>query len=213
MTMTAERNLRGRTAARAGRGSVRTPLVVSPFVATVSGAAVVAAAFWSATLWAAAFLATVHAAEDEVTIEVTGEVGARCVLGEHEEAIDLGRLGEAASKEIALEVDCNAPFALAVTSAHGGLVHQGGVAFVGSFTESLPYTLELELALEDPEGLLALACASAEMTEPTTCAGQSEDSIAIARTAALTLAWNPAPHVFLAGLYTDELTVTVSVLP
>ena len=154
-------------------------------------------------------------AQEEVTVTVTGEIEPSCGLSATELDVDLGTVTEETSADFSLTVDCNHPFTYELSSANGGLAHEGGIVFVGNFTELLPYSLAFALPVEDPPGTLGATCASAalEAPSPPCGSGSSGSSIAIGQTASFTVSWSTADHILLAGLYADELTFTVSVQP
>jgi len=156
------------------------------------------------------------AAQEEVIVTVTGEIEPSCGLSAGSGTVDLGALDQKTSERFAVGVDCNHPFTYTLSSQNGGLRHEGGIAFVGNFTELLPYEIEIDLPLEDGDtARINQTCDSdAIRAGAVTCGfADSGTSIAIEQTALFEVRWSTTDRILLAGTFADELTLSVAVRP
>ena len=160
-------------------------------------------------------------AQEEVTVEVTGEIAASCGLVSPTAPVDLGWLHEKTSHRFSIGIDCNHPFALALQSRHGGLRHEGGLALAsvatnGGSGEFLPYAIDISLPLEDGDtDRIAQTCASDSIREggPGCAIPDSGTAIALGQTLDLELRWQQGGTPLAGGRFVDTLTFTLSVRP
>ena len=146
-------------------------------------------------------------ADDAVSIEIVGDIAARCRLSALPATVDMGSLAKTGTQFIPFQVDCNAPFGFDVRSRDGGLKGE----FVGTasgFTNIIPYTLEVRIPTDG--GLIFEQCGSAALgsTTPSCGHGDSGNAVAIDETASLFVAWETSEEI-VAGTYVDVLTVSV----
>lgn len=163
-------------------------------------------------------------AADEVQITVEGHVEPSCGLTGGAGSVQLGDISVAGERTLTFTVNCNAPFAYAVVSTHGGLASQSGVPVIGGDFASLkPYSIgsrfQTDLgsfgdAARESSTLTAAAAAPCLATAfsascPFTTSG---NGVAINKTGELTLEWGAASKPLLSGSYSDTIMLTVRAL-
>lgn len=180
------------------------------------------------TLVSAIFCALpIIASAQSVTLDVEGTLAASCELRDLPTGTqNLGSLASAGSKEISLTVDCNAPFAYAITSGNNGLKHSSGETIAngsGAFQTLVPYTLTTLFKTDGADFGDTLQSANLTTTNAapciatvflTTCpfTNSGTNAAATGKPAKLTVAWQgPGQDPRLSGTYTDTLTLTVRV--
>ena len=146
-------------------------------------------------------------ASDDVSIELSGNIEARCRLTSFPASAELGEVLQNGIHQIPFQIDCNTPFNFEVRSREGGLKGQGAVTAPG-FASIIPYTLELKIPTD--EGLIVSQCASSTLAAatPSCGSGTSGFAIAIEQTGSLTMSWSIA-DIPVAGAYTDIVIVSV----
>ena len=146
-------------------------------------------------------------AGDDVSIELSGNIEARCRLTSFPASAELGEVLQNGIHQIPFQIDCNTPFNFEVRSREGALKAQGAVTAPG-FAKIIPYTLELKIPTD--EGLIVSQCASSTLAvaTPSCGSGTSGFAIAIEETGSLTMSWSIA-DIPVAGTYTDVVTVSV----
>jgi hypothetical protein len=146
-------------------------------------------------------------AGDDVSIELSGDIPARCRLTSLPASAELGEVRQTGTHQIPFQIDCNTPFNFEVRSREGGLKGQGATTAPG-FASIIPYTLELKIPTD--EGLLVSQCASPTLAVATpSCGGGSSGfAIAIEETGSLTMSWS-ITDIPVAGAYTDVVIVSV----
>lgn len=170
---------------------------------------------WAVTVALAGGTATALAA-DPLEIRVTGTISKHCALAAAGGDIDLGRVDRAGSTNFAFWVSCNAPFSYQIRSANGALVQSSGVRLVSNFDDRVAYRVRFTLPLEDGDlDRLDVVCTSEQLTAVAGgCGtGDSGTSIAVDRTATVTVSWPEPRSPLLAGAYGDSLTFTLGVKP
>lgn len=163
-------------------------------------------------------------AADTGTLTLQGTITASCALTGPGGGIDLGDVSTAGSKDIVVQVNCNAPFAYAVVSANHALTTSGQTIVGGTFDQSLPYTLATSFQTSG-SSFGDSAIASANMTDAAAapCQAGSFDAIncpyansgttiATNKNATLTVSWGAAAHPLVSGTFTDTITLTVRVI-
>ncbi len=147
-------------------------------------------------------------AEDSVSIELVGEIEARCRLLQLPATLDLGRLTKSGVQLVPFQIDCNSPFAYEVRSREGGLKSENAVVAAG-FAAIIPYTLELRVPTDG--GFILDQCNSATLAIalPACGHGNSGSAVAIEQTASLMISWSTSEEL-VAGVYADVVTVNVS---
>lgn len=169
---------------------------------TVLGALTCVGTIVSPTGFGASATATALSGQmnDNVSIKLRGRVIPRCEFFGGNDPASAGTVLNGIVKiRRTFQVNCNAPFTVTLTSAHGGLHHRDGHVF--------PYQASLKIAT-DSGRMISLACEASNL-EPSAgeCAGSSGDDTAIGRDAVLTLNWH-APEGAAAGKYTDDLRLS-----
>lgn len=161
-----------------------------------------------------------------VTLDIQGNLTASCALtGGPNGTVILGDVSVAGSTSIALAVDCNAPFAYAVTSGSLGLGRVGGVGPMapGSqpFTTTVPYSIttsfttdvgtfgDTALPANTLTGANAAPCVAPTYSVACPFAHSGTGAAAAGLPASLTIAWTPPSTPLQAGTYQDTLTLTV----
>jgi hypothetical protein len=146
-------------------------------------------------------------AGDDVSIELSGNIEARCRLTSFPASAELGEVRQSGTHQIPFQIDCNTPFNFEVRSREGALKGQGAVTAPG-FASIIPYTLELKIPTD--EGLIVSQCASSTLAAatPSCGSGTSGFAIAIEQIGSLTMSWSIADTP-VAGSYTDVVIVSV----
>lgn len=161
-----------------------------------------------------------------VTLDIQGNLIASCALtGSPSGTVNLGDVSVAGSTSIAFVVDCNAPFAYAVTSGSLGLGRVGGAGPMAPGSQPLattvPYSITTSFMTDagtfGDTALLANTLTSANAAPcvaPTYSAACSftnsgTGAAAAGLPASLTIAWTPPSTPLQAGTYQDTLTLTV----
>jgi len=163
-------------------------------------------------------------AGDTGALTIKGTVTPSCGITGPGGTVNLGNVSAAGSHQFTMTVNCNAPFAYAAVSANGALVSTGAPSVVtGSFNQSLPYTLTTDFttdgadfghsnvpssALTDANAAPCLA-ATYDAAGCATYFGDSGTTVAINKSATLTVRWSNPANPLLAGSYTDTITITV----
>jgi hypothetical protein len=169
-------------------------------------------------------LAPALAASDTATLTLQGTISASCGLSAPSGAVDLGDISVPGSRNFAITVDCNAPFAYAVVSSNQALTADAPPPVLGgAFDTTLPYTLTTQFET-DGANFGDTAISSAAMTDAAAApclaaafdaAGcpyaNSGDAVAINKTGTLTVNWGGSVHPLTAGTFTDTITLTVRV--
>jgi hypothetical protein len=148
-----------------------------------------------------------------LNLELTGRVLPRCGFASAPtQSATLGDLGTAGSLALSFTLDCNAPFAMKVSSAHGALSHVGPVNASATFVTALDYTVDLSVDTDlAPVGGQCAASALASSTCAIGAGLSSGDGVAIGTGGSLTLGWAQPGTRPVAGSYQDSLVVTVEV--
>ena len=163
-------------------------------------------------------------AGDTGALTIKGTVTPSCGITGPGGTVNLGDVSAAGSQQFTMTVNCNAPFAYAAVSTNGALVSTSTPSVVaGSFDHSLPYTLTTDFTTDGadfghsnvPSSALTDANAApclAVTYDAVGCAAYFADSgttIAINKSATLTVRWSNPANPLLAGSYTDTITITV----
>ncbi len=182
------------------------------------------------TLVSAIFCALpIIASAQSVTLNVEGTLAASCELRDLPSGVQsLGDLAVAGSKIVNFTVDCNAPFAYALTSANLGLTYDANqvttVPGSQSFDTLVPYAVTTEfqtdgatfgntnLTASSLTSANAAPCVGATFLPTCPFANSGTNAAATGKPAKLTLNWNgTGSNPLLAGTYKDTLTLTVRV--
>ncbi len=164
-----------------------------------------------------------------VTVDIEGTLAASCNLSNLPIGVqNLGDLNAAGSKVLNFTVDCNAPFAYAITSGNLGLKYASAqenvIASSAGFETLIPYTISTNFQTDGAAfGDNSLEAANLTVANATNCVGVTYSSAcpfansgtnaaATGKNASLTVNWNginTKPR--LAGSYSDTVTITVRV--
>jgi hypothetical protein len=172
-------------------------------------------------LWVIVGLAGVQPVNaDTLTVTAKGTVAPTCSLSATQQfpASDLGTAGSATAKA---NVNCNQLFKINATSANGTI--KSSVAASAPYTNTLPYNLEADVALDDGSIRTATCASSTLVAGQSGCALSpangtgltSNGQIATNKTTTLTISWTTpaAPNLLKAGSYSDTITLTIASVP
>jgi spore coat protein U-like protein len=85
-----------------------------------------------------------------LSLQVTGRISQRCLLGQISD-IDLGDLTvRAAERNVNVALDCNVPFSVAVRATNGAIAHNRLPGGQGPYAGRLPYAIGLSFAVRRP---------------------------------------------------------------
>lgn len=152
-------------------------------------------------------------AGDQVQIALLGEIERTCSVTGGIAAVELGDITAISRRDLTLDVSCNAPFQYTLMSANGGLRHTGTLSRIGAFADLLPYRVDVDVPTDTGRALFACDSASMAAGARRCAPADSGDGIALGRTAALSLSWQPPPLPMIAGRLEDALTISFSVKP
>lgn len=160
--------------------------------------------------------------DDRLTYEISGYIAPRCAVRQSSHTGAFGdvldpRTGRAraATLELPVEIDCNGPFAVELTSERGGLGYDGVNATTDrDFTTLVGY--EAQLRVGGRAG--ARACTSAAMAKGKAVVGAARQGCRrlvkfdpqASAASALELRVTPSAQLLLAGAYTDFVTIRVT---
>lgn len=160
------------------------------------------------------------AAAQTVTVNASWRVMPLCTVAAAS-AFPIADLGEAGNRSATATVTCNKSFKISASSANGA-IRTSGAAPAG-FANALPYTLRIDVPLDDGSRI------SASCTSPTLVAGQSAcplspangtgltsaGRIATSQAATLTVSWSAValPTRLIAGSYADTITLSIATVP
>jgi hypothetical protein len=159
-------------------------------------------------------------AGDTIQLTVQGHVTAACSLSGGS-SVQLGDVTGTGTKSLALNVNCNAPFAYALVSTNGALKSDGVVKVIGGvFQTSQPYTVTTSFVTDvGAFGDTSLASSTLTATNAAPCEGatfsntcpfaNSGAGVALNQSATLTIGWSAPTAPLVAGTYSDTLTVVV----
>jgi hypothetical protein len=171
------------------------------------------AAFGGIGMLAACLAAATPARAGTVTIEAEGTIPPVCTVT-LQSGFAPGNFAAAGESTATAGVNCNTGFALQATSKNGAVVNTTSAP--PGFINSLPYTFEFNLPL-DQGGALSATCEAASMKlGQASCAiatghGLSSDGkSAIGRIASLTASWAAPSGNPMAGNYSDTITISVA---
>jgi hypothetical protein len=158
---------------------------------------------------------TVAAAQASlVTIELQGQIAPKCGLSGMAGQLDFGPVSNFAARQeraVSFAIDCNAPFVAALTSANGEMRLREGAAGAAGFAARFPYQVLMTIPTDDG-GTLRTLCDSAALGSAANvpgCQGDSGETTAMGKTAALTVSWGPIAAPLIAGHYFDDLRISV----
>jgi hypothetical protein len=147
------------------------------------------------------------AMSDHAVISLRGRILPRCTLSGAQTPMSIGAAlssEDTARTRRGFEVNCNAPFVVSMSSAHGGL------RIGGSSDGILQYRANLQI-LTDSGQTLTLDCDGGELgADGTGCRGESGDNTAIGKEAVLTVSWQ-MPKGIAAGAYADDLSLSFAI--
>lgn len=183
---------------------------------TARAAAIVAAG--------AALFATAAAAQTSASVTVQGTLKPACsvALGAQPGTLNLATSGQT---QVPMTVDCNAPFAYALTSANGGLLTSDAAVQPGSlpFASLVPYRVtsqfqtdngtfgDADLVSTNLTAANASPCVGAAWSPSCPFSHSGQGAAAVGLPANLSIAWTPPAEPLIAGAYTDILVLTVRV--
>jgi len=148
-----------------------------------------------------------------LTLDLTGTVQSRCgFAAAPAQDTTLSAVDTAGQIALPFKLDCNAPFAVKISSVNGALSHVGAVSAPPTFATSLDYIVALSVNtdLVPVSGRCAASTLSSQACS--FAAGLSSgDGVGIGTDGALIVTWTPPAQKLVAGSYQDSLTVTVEV--
>jgi hypothetical protein len=118
-------------------------------------------------------------------------------------AMDAGDIGTPGSRQLAFQLNCNAPFSYSLEARSGALTHGGALA-------GIPYTVVMHIATdgaaiqdECPGESLKAGHVRCPFTD-------SGNAVAVEAEGRLTVAWRPPSELPPAGEYSERLTLTLA---
>lgn len=163
---------------------------------------------------------TASARADTVTVTAKGAIAPTCSMSSTKDfgTNDINRAGTASATA---SVTCNQFFKMNASSTNGAI--KSAVAVSPPFTNTLPYSLKVTVALDDGS-IQTVTCGSSTLVagqssctlSPANTTGlTSNGQIATNKTTTLTMSWTPpaAPTLLKPGSYSDSITLTIAVVP
>jgi hypothetical protein len=171
------------------------------------------AAFLLAACGAASAQSATGAGADRVRLELRGHVLPHCSFSGIPSGVDLGQLGDgsgAAGRQLAFQLNCNTPFAYALSSQSGS-IRPADAAKQEGFLDEIPYRASLAI-LTDSGASLLLDCTSGEIRrDGGGCRGTSGSDTAIDKSAVLTVSWAKPEKHLMAGRYAADLRIDLGI--
>ena len=153
---------------------------------------------------------------DTLTVTAKGAIAPSCAVSNTQNfpTSNFTAAGTAAAKA---SISCNQFFKVTTTSAKGAF--KTNAPAVGSFGNSLPYTLKADVALDDGSTRTASGASSTLLAGQSSCQLSPANStgltsngqVATNKTTTLTASWSAA--LLVPGSYSDTITFTVAVVP
>ena len=167
-----------------------------------------------------AFAAAPSAHADVLTVTAQGTIAPTCAISATQN-FPASNLNAAGSAIATASVNCNQTFKINATSANGAI--KSSAAASAPYTNTLPYSLKAEVALDTGADSTATCASSTLMAGQSSCALSPANStgltsngqIATNKTTTLTLSWVPpsSPTFLKPGSYSDSITLTIAVVP
>lgn len=157
---------------------------------------------------------------DLLTVTAKGTIQPTCSIAATQQ-FPSSNLNVAGSTVAKASVTCNQFFKINATSAKGAIKSSDVVS--SPFTNSVPYSLKADIALDDGS-VRSATCESARLTTgqtscPLSPANRegltSNGQIATGKTATLTVSWTPPslPTLLKPGSYSDTINLTIAAVP
>jgi hypothetical protein len=173
-----------------------------------------------ALLAGTAVVAAVPACADTVTVTAKGTIAPTCSMVSTKD-FGTSNINVPGSATATASVTCNQIFKINAASTNGAIKSSVGVS--GPFTNTLPYSLKADVALDNAT-VRSATCGSATLVAgQSSCALSpangtgltSNGQIATNKTTTLTLSWTPpaAPALLKPGSYSESITLTIAVVP
>lgn len=151
----------------------------------------------------------------ELSLQIEGQIPQRCsVTGLSQTSLALEKNQ---TQTVQFSVDCNTPFSYSLRSSNGGLHHDGSTPVASGsdhFDALASYDVVVEIPLEQgDQAAISDQCNSQNLSgSGDTCTlSDSGTSIAIDELGTLSITPRlPGTAIFLAGKYTDTLTIEVT---
>ena len=175
------------------------------YAGTAAIAAVIGGFSWPA--------GAIPGAGDKVQIEVTGNIRPYCSNSAASVPIAAGDPSKPGSSKFSFTVDCNAPFQYTMASQNGAMRLVDAPTSAPREAIEVPYDVHIRIPLT-LGGAIDDTCNSASIRQGAAITCKFTDSgqkVAIGQQAVTQVSWNGAQGHLLAGHYSDQLTVFVSV--
>lgn len=161
-----------------------------------------------------------HADAQTVTVNASWRVMPMCTVAAAS-AFPVANLGAGGNRSATATVTCNKSFKINASSANGAIQTSGTAP--ASFANALPYTLRIDVPLDDGSTISA-ACTSTTLVagqsacplSPSNGTGLSSGGrIATNQAATLTVSWSAValPTRLIAGSYADTITLSIATVP
>lgn len=145
--------------------------------------------------------------QPEVEVKIVGEIPAICTIAGHANDVDNLKIDAAGRARTSLNVSCNAPFNLKLSSENGAFTSDRTRSTNG-FQNSLVYRVSTRLRLDENGQLRIKNCDSTALFEGQSCSSKSSDGqTAINRKLRINVAWDAPSQPLLAGSYSDSIRV------
>jgi hypothetical protein len=152
-------------------------------------------------------------AGDRVQIEVTGNIKAYCSNSATSVPIDAGDPRQPGSSKFSFTVDCNAPFQYTMQSQNGAMRLVDAPATATRDKIEVPYDIHIRIPLT-LGGAIDDTCNSTSIRQGAAITCKLTDSgqkVAIGQQAVTQVSWNGTKSPLMAGHYSDQLTVFITV--
>jgi hypothetical protein len=165
----------------------------------------------AAVLMMAALVAQYHyvRADDEVSIELTGQIETECRIQHPSQILQLGELQASNFRTLEFELHCNTPFQYLIRSLYGGLKNIAQHTDVSTgFLTLVPYDVQVTIPTDVDD--IQDQCSSQQIqANASICQlSNSGEGISLNQTSTITIQWN-ADQNFTAGTFTDVLTMNL----
>lgn len=157
---------------------------------------------------------------DTLTVTAKGTIAPACSMSATQQ-FATSNINIAGNSVAKASVNCNQTFKMNATSANGAIKSSAAVS--PPYTNSLPYSLKADIALDNGSTSSATCASSALVAGQSSCALSPANStgltsngqIATNKATTLTVSWTPParPTFLKPGSYSDTITLMIAVVP
>ena len=145
------------------------------------------------------------AAENAVTLHLQGRIAPQCAIAAPSD-VRIEDASIAGALNIPVQLTCNAPFTITITSRQGSMIHTTINSPVASFRNRFPYTVGFSIS--GTHVLPLDKCRSHIMQSGSRCLAASGPLLGKSQNI-LSINWDNKSLNLMAGTYTDRLTIVV----